>query len=142
MASLQNQDKFYIDLDNDEPKYEQLHSILNTQKQLEIEDQFSRIEIILKNSTDSDGEFNVKLIIENMNHEYFDFYRLSIYKDYINDFSIWNPKSKFYNSVFYEIEWNEKKKTFEKVYVTYKTKTKTITQVQQEIERIKTIELD
>ena len=36
----------------------------------------------------------------------------------------------------------KKKKTYQKEYVTCKTKTKTIEQVQQEIEKIKTIELD
>jgi hypothetical protein len=97
--------------------------------------------MILNNDIDEDGEYNIELIIENMYKECFDCYRLSIHKNYIADFSIWNSKSKFIDSVFYEIEWNEKKKTFEKVYVTCKTKTKTIPEVQEEIERIKTIEL-
>ena len=144
--SIQCQSKFLIYLKKDEPDYERLNTILNTQKELEENDQFERIVMILKNSIDDDGKFTIKLIIENMFHENLDCFRLSIYKDYIkesiNDLSLYDSKNKFYNNVFYEEEWNEKKKTYQKEYVTCKTKTKTIEQVQQEIEKIKTIELD
>lgn len=147
LDDIQCQSKFLIDLKKDEPDYERLNTILNTQKELEENDQFERIVMILKNSIDDDDdEFNIKLIIENMYPENFDYFRLSIYKDYvkesINDLSLYDSKNKFYNNVFYEEEWNEKKKTYQKEYVTCKTKTKTIEQVQQEIEKIKTIELD
>lgn len=147
LDDIQCQSKFLIDLKKDEPDYERLNTILNTQKELEENDQFERIVMILKNSIDDDDdEFIIKLIIENMFHENFDCFRLSIYKDYIkesiNDLSLYDSKNKFYNNVFYEEEWNEKKKTYQKEYVTCKTKTKTIEQVQQEIEKIKTIELD
>ncbi len=146
LDDIQCQSKFLIDLKKDEPDYERLNTILNTQKELEENDQFERIVMILKNSIDDDGKFTIKLIIENMFHENLDCFRLSIYKDYIkesiNDLSLYDSKNKFYNNVFYEEEWNEKKKTYQKEYVTCKTKTKTIEQVQQEIEKIKTIELD